>query len=320
MSLKLMYITNNPEVALIAEHAGVDRIFVDLEYIGKADRQGGMDTVQSDHTLQDVKRISQVLSKADLLVRVNPIHEATEEYCSSKEEIETAITNGADIIMLPFFKTVEEVEFFINQVAGRCRTMLLLETPEAVECLDGILALKGIDEIHIGINDLSLGYKRKFMFELLADGTVEAKDIIDYLAEGHSIQLTFDANVGADDLVDVASYVNGEWLAAIECINNGDGTITVTLPAICPVGIFVKGEETIAPEATPQPGEPAGGDEIGEGDCKICRTFFPYLGAAPIFHGVCVICFTLIVLAICVVGYIIYRATKKDKEKKEEKK
>ena len=174
MSLKLMYITNNPEVALIAEHAGVDRIFVDLEYIGKADRQGGMDTVQSDHTLQDVKRISQVLSKADLLVRVNPIHEATEEYCSSKEEIETAITNGADIIMLPFFKTVEEVEFFINQVAGRCRTMLLLETPEAVECLDDILALKGIDEIHIGINDLSLGYKRKFMFELLADGTVEA--------------------------------------------------------------------------------------------------------------------------------------------------
>ena len=173
MSLKLMYITNNPEVALIAEHAGVDRIFVDLEYIGKADRQGGMDTVQSDHTLQDVKRISQVLSKADLLVRVNPIHEATEEYCSSKEEIETAITNGADIIMLPFFKTVEEVEFFINQVAGRCRTMLLLETPEAVECLDDILALKGIDEIHIGINDLSLGYKRKFMFELLADGTVE---------------------------------------------------------------------------------------------------------------------------------------------------
>lgn len=173
MSLKLMYITNNPEVALIAEHAGVDRIFVDLEYIGKADRQGGMDTVQSDHTLQDVKRISQVLTKADLLVRVNPIHEATEEYCSSEEEIETAIANGADIIMLPFFKTVEEVEFFINQVAGRCRTMLLLETPEAVECLDDILALEGIDEIHIGINDLSLGYKRKFMFELLADGTVE---------------------------------------------------------------------------------------------------------------------------------------------------
>ena len=40
MALKLMYITNNPDVARIAEEAGVDRIFVDMEYIGKADRQG----------------------------------------------------------------------------------------------------------------------------------------------------------------------------------------------------------------------------------------------------------------------------------------
>ena len=55
MALKLMYITNRPEIAQIAETAGVDRIFVDLEYIGKLDRQGGMDTVQSHHTLDDVK-------------------------------------------------------------------------------------------------------------------------------------------------------------------------------------------------------------------------------------------------------------------------
>ena len=30
MPLKLMYITNNPDIAFIAEHAGVDRIFVDM--------------------------------------------------------------------------------------------------------------------------------------------------------------------------------------------------------------------------------------------------------------------------------------------------
>ena len=51
--------------------------------------------------------------------------------------------------------------------------MLLVETPEAVEIIDDILALDGIDEIHIGLNDLSLGYGMKFMFELLTDGTVE---------------------------------------------------------------------------------------------------------------------------------------------------
>lgn len=173
MSLKLMYITNRPEIAQIAESAGVDRIFVDMEYIGKIDRQGGMDTVQSHHTLEDVKIISKSIKMADLLVRVNPIHEATDEYTSSKEEIDGAITNGADIVMLPFFKTLNEVEKFIGYVNGRAKTMLLLETPEAVEIIDDILNLEGIDEIFIGLNDLSLGYGKKFMFELLADGTVE---------------------------------------------------------------------------------------------------------------------------------------------------
>lgn len=123
MSLKLMYITNRPEIAQIAETAGVDRIFVDLEYIGKAERQGGMDTVQSHHTLEDVKRISDAITTAELLVRVNPLHDATTEYGSSEEEINTAIANGADIIMLPFFKTVEDVKQFIAMVNGRVKTM-----------------------------------------------------------------------------------------------------------------------------------------------------------------------------------------------------
>lgn len=171
--LKLMYITNSCEVALIAENAGVNRIFVDMEYIGKSLRQGGMDTVQSNHTLEDVKKISSVLTKAELLVRINPIHEATSEYTSSKEEIDGAIESGAQILMLPYFKTTKEVETFINLVGGRVKTMLLVETPEAVEIIDDILEIKGIDEIFIGLNDLSLGYGKKFMFELLSDGTVE---------------------------------------------------------------------------------------------------------------------------------------------------
>ena len=50
MALKLMYITNNPAIAKIAEDAGVDIIFIDMEFIGKSLRQGGMDTVQSHHT------------------------------------------------------------------------------------------------------------------------------------------------------------------------------------------------------------------------------------------------------------------------------
>ena len=49
-----MYITKRPEIALIAEQAGVDWIFVDMEFIGKDSRQAGLDTVQNHHTVEDV--------------------------------------------------------------------------------------------------------------------------------------------------------------------------------------------------------------------------------------------------------------------------
>lgn len=173
MALKLMYITNNPEIAVIAENAGVDRIFVDMEYIGKDIRQGRMNTVKSNHTLGNIIAVKKAIKKSKLLVGVNPIHDKTDLYTSSKEEITRAIENGADIIMLPYFKTIEEVKRFIDIVGGRSKTMLLVETPEAVAIIDDILKIDGIDECHIGLNDLSIGYGMKFMFEPLVDGTVE---------------------------------------------------------------------------------------------------------------------------------------------------
>lgn len=171
--LKLMYITNNTEVAKIAEAAGVDRIFVDMEYIGKSDRQGGMDTVQSHHTVDDVRKIRNAVKNSKIMVRVNPIHNATKEYCSSEDEINAVIEAGADIIMLPYFQSVEEVERFVKIVNGRAIVFPLLESKKAYELVDKILEVDGIDEIHVGINDLSLDLDKKFMFELLADGTVE---------------------------------------------------------------------------------------------------------------------------------------------------
>lgn len=164
--LKLMYITNRPEVAQIACDAGVDRVFVDLETIGKSERQGGMDTVQSHHTLDDVSHIRHAF-KGELLVRSNHI------YDGSRQEIDAIIQNGADVVMLPYFKTVNDAARFIDYVNGRAKVSLLVETAEAVDKLDAILELDGIDEIHIGLNDLHLAYGMKFMFELLSNGTVE---------------------------------------------------------------------------------------------------------------------------------------------------
>lgn len=173
MMLKLMYITNQPEIAKIADDNGVDRIFVDLETLGKQERQGGMDTVQSRHSIEDISRVKAVVKKAKIMVRVNPLHDETGEYLSSKDEIDAVIEAGADIIMLPYFKSAKEVETFIQYVSGRVKVLPLVETPEAVNCIDEILSLDGLDEIFVGLNDLSLGYGKKFMFELLADGTLE---------------------------------------------------------------------------------------------------------------------------------------------------
>lgn len=173
MSLKLMYITNKPAVAMIAEASGVDWIFLDMEFIGKDARQGGLDTVQNHHTVEDISNIKAVVKKAKVLVRVNPIHKALPDYPSSKEEIDASIAAGADIVMLPFFKTVEEVKDFINYVDGRVKTLLLMETIEAANLVDEILEVPGIDMIHLGLNDMHLELGMKFMFELLANGTVE---------------------------------------------------------------------------------------------------------------------------------------------------
>ena len=173
MSIKLMYITNKPEIAQIAESSGVDRIFVDMEYIGKGERQGGLDSVKNHHTVEDVRVMKQAVESAEVLVRINPMHEAAGEYCSSQQEIDDVIRAGADIIMLPYITSAQQVRDFLRFVGGRVKTMPLIETPQAVEAMDEILALDGIDEIYIGLNDLSIGYNKKFMFELLADGTVE---------------------------------------------------------------------------------------------------------------------------------------------------
>jgi 2-keto-3-deoxy-L-rhamnonate aldolase RhmA len=166
--LIVFYITNKPEIALIAEKYGVDRIWIDLETLGKEIRQKDMDTVKSHHTVLDIAAIKPFLTRAEMLVRINSW------YGGSKKEVEDVISAGADIIMLPYWKTAEEVKNFLDAVNGRCKTTLLLETREAVDCIDEVLKQGGFDEIHIGLNDLHLSYGMTFMFELLADGIVES--------------------------------------------------------------------------------------------------------------------------------------------------
>lgn len=170
--MRYSIIENDIDLIKQYDAIGVDRIFLDLEILGKKERQGHLDTVISiEHKIEDVKKISSVIKNSDLLVRINPIH------LKSGDEIEKCIKDGADIIMLPMFKTRLEVEKFVKFVDGRVKTCLLLETSEAFTRIDEILEVKGIDEIHVGLNDLHLSLGLDFMFEVLSGGLVA------YLAE-----------------------------------------------------------------------------------------------------------------------------------------
>ena len=80
---------------------------------------------------------------------------------------------GADLVMLPYFHSAQDIERFVCMVDSRAKVFPLVESKDSLDDIDKILDVPGIDEIHIGINDLSLDLKKKFMFELLADGTVE---------------------------------------------------------------------------------------------------------------------------------------------------
>lgn len=165
--MQLMMIVNQPDIAAHAEHCGVDRIFVDLEYIGKQERQGHLDTWMSRHTPEDISRVRAVLDRAPLLVRLNPWHEG------SRDEIEDALARGADLLMLPMFRSIEAVAGFCRLVRERAPVIPLAETRESLEILPLVVRTPGVCEVFIGLNDLHLSLGQRFMFQPLADGTLD---------------------------------------------------------------------------------------------------------------------------------------------------
>lgn len=166
-SLKLMILASSPNEAIDAQKAGIDRIFYDLEYIGKAERQRGRNTVKSMNNIDDIPNVRKVLTTSELLVRTNPIHTYTQL------EVEKSISYGADVLMLPMVMDHKDVEKYVSFVDGRAKVSIMIETAASLARLDNILAVSGVDEIFIGLNDLHISMNLTFMFELLSGGLVE---------------------------------------------------------------------------------------------------------------------------------------------------
>jgi hypothetical protein len=170
--LDLIQITNDPAFARRCDALEGMRLFVDLERMGKAERQAGRDTFISEHTLADVGRIRQVVRRSRMMVRVNPLHPGT------REEVDAVVAEGADLVMLPMFQRPAEVREFAGLVGGRVPIVVLLETATALDTLDQWIGTAGLEEVFVGLNDLHLSLGQRFMFEPLAQG------LLDLVAQG----------------------------------------------------------------------------------------------------------------------------------------
>lgn len=180
--LELIQITNDPSFARRCDALGGMRLWVDLERMGKAERQAGRNTFISTHAIEDVGRVKQVLRQSRLMVRVNPLHSG------SAAEVDAVLAQGADLLMLPMFSHAGEVRQFAALVAGRVPVVTLVETAQALDCLQEWIGTPGLHEVYVGLNDLHLSLRQRFMFEPLAQGLVEQ---VALAAKEHGLRFGF---------------------------------------------------------------------------------------------------------------------------------
>jgi len=169
-------ITRDSETAAFACQNGVDRIFVDLEHLGKLQRQGHLDTWISSHELADLVYLRPAVPTGQLLVRLNPWN------LGSVIEIESTLAAGADWLMLPMFHSISELLDFCRLVGGRVPVIPLVETAEALALLPQVAQAPGVAEVFIGLNDLRLSLGLSFLFEPLVNGLLDqAAEILNSL-------------------------------------------------------------------------------------------------------------------------------------------
>ena len=165
--IELLQITNDPAFARRCDALPGMRLWVDLERLGKAERQAGLGSFISAHALDDVGRVKSVLRHSPLMVRVNPVNPQT------PGEVSAVLAQGADLLMLPMFSQPSELRTFCELVDGRVPVVPLLETAGALATVDEWVGTPGLGEVFVGLNDLHLSLGLRFMFLPLARGQVD---------------------------------------------------------------------------------------------------------------------------------------------------
>lgn len=165
--MRLMLFLDSVHEALVAEECGLDRAVLDLEVIGKADRQSGRSGWMTTLSIESMPEIRASLVQTELMVRINPMGPY------SKREIDAVINGRADRIMLPMARSVEDVVDCLDLIDERAKFSLLVETAQCLSRLPWILEDTRVDEVHLGLNDLSIQLEFEFMFELVKTGLIQ---------------------------------------------------------------------------------------------------------------------------------------------------
>ena len=165
--LLTMLWTADPILAARADNAGIDRIGLDLEVRGKAERQRGLGTWVSSHRIDQLRDLRTAVARAELFCRINPIN------VDSQAEIDQVLAYGVQVLMLPMFTTAAEVEKFVAMIDGRAKAVPLLEHRLAVEEIDRIVSVPGLDCIHVGLTDLALSLNIPNRFALMASALMD---------------------------------------------------------------------------------------------------------------------------------------------------
>ena len=186
--------TGNPYLAEILAHSGVDAVVIDMQH-GMVDFQAGVSMLQAISTC-DVTPLARV-----------PWNDPT--------PIMKMLDAGAYGIICPMVNTREECEKFV----GACRyapagyrsygparaiiyggadyaseandtviTFAMIETVTAVENLDSIMSVEGLDAVYVGPSDLAISLGNPPSVEPTADNVIAAIAEILQVAHKHGVK------------------------------------------------------------------------------------------------------------------------------------
>jgi hypothetical protein len=162
---ELFLFSADPWIVTTATAAGIDGIIVDWETKGKQERQKGFNTQINAHNFEDLKRV-RALTKAKVLCRINAFGPDT------AGEIELAIRYGADEILVPMVRTVEEVEAVLSLVGKRALVGAFIETNAATEIAVPLSSLP-LSRLYVGLNDLAIENHDHNIFTPVVNGVLE---------------------------------------------------------------------------------------------------------------------------------------------------